>query len=83
MIYTAKVVVTGDTKTGKLVLVTSEGKRIAVTTGSRRHLHVDVVVDDRPKGSYLHPKEFVRALIQELYTPEQVALALGDADASR
>lgn len=70
------VTIQGDTSTNKLVIVTADGRRIALTFANRRALNVDVVMDDRPKGSFLRPRELVRWLVQNLYTPEQVEMDL-------
>lgn len=78
MIYTSSVVITADTKTNKLALVKADGERIVLTFGSKRKLGVDIVQDDRPAGHFENPKDLVRYLVQNLYTPEQVEMALKD-----
>ena len=78
MIYTSRVVITGDTTTNKLVITMEDGRRLAVTFSPKRQPYVYVVMDDRPFDHIDKVKDFVRFLVQKLYTKEQVEMSLQD-----
>lgn len=72
MIYTTKITVTADTKTRKLVIVTGEGKRIAITRSTRTSHDVQVVIDDRYDGAFNTAAELLGVLAQTLYGAKEV-----------
>jgi hypothetical protein len=72
MIYTIAVVVTANTKTNKLELVTDE-KRIVITPVTRTGKDAFVVVNDRPVATPQYVADLLRFLIQNLYGKEQIS----------
>jgi hypothetical protein len=73
MIYTTTVTVTGDTTTGKLVIVLADGRRIALTHSPRRQPYIYPVIDDVPHPQIDKPKDLVRWLVQKLLPKDAVA----------
>lgn len=72
MIFTVGAVISGDTKTRKLTILTNDGKRIVITPVTRTGVDAHVVVDDRPVAQPQYVADLLRFLVQNLYGKEQV-----------
>lgn len=72
MIYTMKLTVTGDTASGKLVLVTPDGKRLAITPNKKTASFAYTVIDDKPGPLVSHGSQLCRWIAQNLYGRTQI-----------
>jgi len=72
VIFTEKYTITGDTKTSKLTILNSDGKRIVISPVTRTGTDAFIVVNDRPVGQPMYVKDLLRFLVQNLPSGKQI-----------
>ena len=78
MIYSTRITVTANTKSNTLILITEDGRRIALTFSPKRQDYVHVVINDLPVAMVSNPKHLIRWLVQKLNSPAQIEAQFDD-----